>query len=126
MIRLYIILMALIVKAAFSKVEGTFFPIDFFLFSDLKMIWPEYAWHITFYFAFAILAWELFLQETRFKREMRIFALLMTGEFLDFIFRCNEIYFHWGNYPFGYDAVMLIIFGLTTIISTWQHLQLES
>lgn len=107
--------MALLIKAAFSKVEGTYFEISPFPFSDIRMIWPEYLWHITFYFAFAALAWELFLQEIKYKFEILVFALLMTGELIDFLLRCNEAFFHIYTYAFSYDSIMFLVFGAVII-----------
>ncbi len=107
--------MALLIKAAFSKIQGTLPMHDFFWFSDLEMHWPEYAWHITFYFAFAALAWSYYLQELRYKFEMLVFAILMSGELVDFMLRCNMTWFQvrtiWGNYAFSYDSFVFLIFG---------------
>lgn len=121
MLRIYILLMALLVKASFSKIQGDGFPhIQFFPFSNLTMIWPEYAWHITFYFAFACLAWDYVFQERLYSRkyvlEMGIFAVLMTGELIDFVLRCSMAYFIIEdlNYPFGYDSIIFIVFGIIT------------
>ena len=115
MLRLWIILLALVVKAFFSKIEGTYFQYDFFPMSDIKMILPEYLWHITFYFAFACLAWDFYLQELKYKKQMLVFAILMSMELLDFILRANMTYFHVGSYPFSFDSIMLVTFGATLI-----------
>lgn len=84
------------------------------------MIWPEYLWHITFYVAFGALAWEFYLQEIRYKFEMLIFALLMTGELLDFLLRCNRSWFQVAGYAFSYDSFMFLVFGALTIIAQWK------
>ncbi len=120
MIRLYIIFLALLIKASFSKVQGDYFEYGFFPFSNLKMIWPEYAWHITFYICMIALSWDYYLQEQNFKFEMLIFAILMTGELLDFLLRCNMSWFMVGNYPFSYDGFMFLVFGSTVIRSQWK------
>jgi len=85
------------------------------------MIWPEYAWHITFYVCMGALAWDYYLQEQKFKFEMLIFAILMTGELLDFILRCNMSWFRIGSYPFSYDGFMFLVFGSTVIRSQWKN-----
>jgi len=116
LIRLYIIFLALLIKAAFSKVQGDqFWEYKLFPFSDLKMIWPVYLWHITFYVAFAALAWEFYLQEMKYKKEVMIFALLMTGELLDFVLRCNTSWFQVYGYAFSYDSFMFLVFGAAVI-----------
>ena len=112
MIRLWIIAFALLIKAAFSKIQGDqFWAYDFFPYADIKMIWPEYLWHITFYVAFAALAWEFLLQEQKYKTEILIFAILMTGELVDFLLRCNRSWFQIGSYAFSYDSFIFIVFG---------------
>jgi hypothetical protein len=107
--------MALIVKAFFSKIEGDYFAEERFPFSHIKMTIPEYLWHITFYFAFACIAWSYYLQETLFRRQLLVFSILMTGELLDFILRCNTIFFRIGDYPFSYDSFMFLVFGITIL-----------
>jgi len=121
MLRLIIIFLAILVKASFSKISGDgFIEYQLFPFSDLKMIWPIYLWHITFYFSFAALAWELFLQEVKYKFEIKVFALLMTGELLDFILRCNQSFFHVFGYAFSYDSFMFLVFGIILTKRLWK------
>ena len=113
--RIYIILMALLIKASFNKIQGTYFLYNFFPFSDLKMHWPEYAWHLTFYICMCALAWNYYFQENVYKLEMLTFAIIMTGELLDFVLRCNMSWFQirtpWLQYAFSYDSFIFIAFG---------------
>jgi len=132
MLRNYIIFAALLVKASFSKIEGKWFPYDFFKFSDKKIIFPEYAESLTFYIAFLALAWDYYLQELKYKGnnklEMFIFAWLMTGELADYILRFSETWFQFNiltyNYSFSYDSFIFIIFTIVIIRKMWIQTQL--
>lgn len=127
MLRNYIIFAALLIKASFSKVEGDWFPYNFFLFSNNKIIFPDYAESLTFYIAFGALAWDYYLQELKYnesnKLEMFIFAWLMTGELVDYILRFNESFFRINtilfSYIFSYDSFMFIIFTVIIIRKLW-------
>lgn len=127
MLRNWIIFGALLVKASFSKVEGNWFDKDFFLFADDKITFPDFAESLTFYIAFVALAWDYYLQERRYngsnKLEMLIFALLMTGELVDYALRYSHAWFHLYavgyKYAFSYDSFVFIVFAVTIISSSW-------
>jgi hypothetical protein len=129
MLRNFIIFAALLVKVSFSKIEGNWFDYDFFLFSNIKIIFPDYAESLTFYMAFGALAWDYYLQELKYngnnKLEMFIFAWLMTGELADYILRYSEVWFTvntiWFTYQFSYDSFMFIIFTIIIIRKLWME-----
>lgn len=113
--RLYIVFLAMLACASFNKVEGTYFPYNFFLLSDLKMIWPEYLYYLTIHISFTCLAWTVYLLEHEQKKEMLIFAILITGKGLDFILRCSEPFYRINSYLFSYDTFMFLIFSLVIL-----------
>jgi len=133
LLRNFIIFAALLVKASFSKVQGDWFYREFFKFSNKKIIFPDYAESLTFYIAFMALAWDYYLQERKYngnnKFEMLVFALLMTGELIDYVLRYSESWFQLTfigyHYSFSYDSFVFIVFIITiTITKKLWNLQL--
>lgn len=114
--RLWIIFLASLIFAAFSKIQGNRFILhDLFLFSDLKLIYPEYAWNICINIVPIAYLWTLVSQETERPKEMRMAAWIVTGHLIDFLLECNQGWVSVGVYAISYDTIMFILLGLVTL-----------
>jgi len=112
--RLWIIFLASIVWAAFSKVQGVGFKeYSMFPFSSLKMIWPIYFWNICINIVPIAYIWTLWTQETERPKELKWIALVITGKLFDFMLECNQARFSIGWYAVSYDT---LIFGCISLI----------
>lgn len=122
--RLYILFVARLLKASFSKVSGAGFIEHQFPFSKLMFIWPTYLWLSTFYLAFIAIAWSAYFQETKYRIPFLIFCVLQSGELVDYMIRGNYRFFHINlhiasyslDYPFSYDSFFFLIFGAVVIL----------
>lgn len=114
--RLWIIFLASLIFSAFSKIQGQgFIPYDLFLFSNLKLIYPEYAWNICINIVPIAYLWTLVSQEVEKSKEMKLAAWIVTGHLIDFFLECNQGWFSIGVYAISYDTIMFISLGLVVL-----------
>jgi len=100
--------------AAFDQTEGTYFPRRF-SFSRIEMILPEFLSSLTKYLAVSLLLWAFYIQAERFKKQLLVAAILVSGFFLDFLIESNICWGHIFGLTFGYRSVAFLIFGIVII-----------
>lgn len=109
--QLIILYLAFVISASFDQIQGDFFLVSFFPFSDIKMTLSEYLSWIAKFSGFSIVMWVTAMEAKKYRQEFKIAAWLATGFLIDFLLECTHGWFDIGRYAFGYRTMVFIVFG---------------
>lgn len=119
MIKLLLLYAAILTGVTFLVIPDTIQPIDYFLFSDIKLYLKTYVYFIFEKLIVLVLAYIVAAEERQFRFETQVFFWLMVADLFDYLLSYGAIWFTVGVVPISMNVVKALVFGVV-ILQAWK------
>jgi hypothetical protein len=95
-------------------------PIDWFLFSDIKVTLQTHVYFICERLVLVIMAWIIVNESKEYRGALWIFFALIVMDVVDYIVGYNSVWFRFHGFPVSMNTVSAVVFAFV-ILKEWKR-----
>lgn len=118
MSKLLLLYSTLLVGLIFLVIPNYDTPMDFFLFSDMKLSGAMHIYFIGEKTILIVLAYIIANEATQYEKEIWVFFYLLCADLVDYLLSYNSVWFRVNDFPISMNILKSLIFGIT-ILNAW-------